>query len=128
MRTTNGVCKFCGQSRIVQVSEDKTYTQDEINKIAESECDCDIAKMLRARNEAWGNLQGMLAEKFPDDVIDEKEKHIKELLQLAGKEMSEMYIDSIKFRAGKESYSLSLTQNLVFKLKINRTETEVREA
>ena len=128
MITTNGVCKFCGQSRIVNISEDKNYTQDEIDKIAESECDCDIAKMLRARNEAWGSLQGMLEERFPENAIDDRERHIKELLKLAGKEMSETYIDSIKFKAGKESYSLSLTQNLVFKLKINRTETEVREA
>ena len=128
MITTNGVCKFCGQSRIVNISEDKNYTQDEIDKIAESECDCDIVKMLRARNEAWGSLQGMLEERFPENAIDDRERHIKELLKLAGKEMSETYIDSIKFKAGKESYSLSLTQNLVFKLKINRTETEVREA
>lgn len=128
MTTTNGVCKFCGQTRIIQVSDDKTYSQDELDKIAESECDCDIAKLLRARNEAYGSLQGMLDERFPDDAIDDKERHIKGLLQAAGKEMSETYIDSIRFKAGKESYSLSLTQNLVFKLKINRTETEVREA
>ena len=125
MRTTNGTCKYCGQIRIVQVSEDKNYTQDEIDKIAESECDCDIAKMLRARNAAYGNLQGMLAERFPEDVIDEKEKNIKELLRTAGKLMSEMFIDSISIMSGKEKYSLTLTQKLTFKLKITETETEV---
>lgn len=127
MTTTNGVCKFCGQTRIIQVSDDKAYSQDELDKIAESECDCDVAKLLRARNEAYGSLQGMLDEMYPDDAIDDKERHIKKLLQQAGKLMSETYIDSIRFRSGKENYSLTLTQQLVFKLKINRTETEVRE-
>ena len=128
MITKNGACKYCGQMRIVQVSEDKNYTQEEIDKIAESECDCDVARMLRARNEAYGNLRGMLDERFPDDAVDEKGKHIKELLRLAGKEMSEMFIDSIGIVSGKEKYSLALTQKLTFKLKITNTETEVQEA
>lgn len=128
MDTVNGTCKYCGQIRIVQVSEDKNYTQEEIDKIASCECDCDVARMLQARNMAWGNLIGMLDEKFPDDAIDEKDRHIKELLQIAGKEMSEMFIDSISFRSGKDKYSLALTQKLTYKLKINHPETEVKEA
>ena len=105
MRITNGVCKYCGQMRIVQVSEDKEYTQEDLDRIAESECDCDIASMMRKRNEAYGNLEGMLDERFPDDSIDEKEKHIKKLLLAAGKEMSQMYIDAINLASGKEKYS-----------------------
>ena len=128
MRTTNGVCKYCGQMRIVQVSENKEYTQEDIDRIAESECDCDIASMMRKRNEAYGNLEGMLDERFPDDALDEKEKHIKKLLLAAGKEMSQMYIDAIGLTSGKEKFSLSLTQKLTFKLKITNTETEVQEA
>jgi hypothetical protein len=114
--------------RIVQVSEDKEYTQEDLDRIAESECDCDIASMMRKRNEAYGNLEGMLDERFPDDSIDEKEKHIKKLLLAAGKEMSQMYIDAIGLTSGKEKFSLSLTQKLTFKLKITNTETEVQEA
>ena len=128
MRTETGTCKYCGQMRTVQVSEDKEYSQEEIDNIAQSECDCDIARMLRARNEAYGSLQGMLDERFPDDAIDEKERHIKELLRIAGKEMSEMNIDALSFRSGKVKYSLALTQKLTFKLKISRTDTEVQEA
>lgn len=128
MRTTNGVCKYCGQMRIVQVSEDKEYTQEDLDRIAESECDCDIASMMRKRTEAYGNLEGMLDERFPNDAIDEKEKHLKNLLLAAGKEMSQMYIDAIGITSGKEKYSLSLTQKLTYKLKITNTETEVQEA
>lgn len=122
-----GVCKFCGQIRTVNASEDKDYTQEQLDRIAESECDCDIASMMRKRNEAYGNLEGMLDERFPDDAIDEKEKHIKKLLLAAGKEMSQMYIDAINLASGKEKYSLSLTQKLTYKLKITNTETEVQE-
>ena len=84
--------------------------------------------MMRKRNEAYGNLEGMLDERFPDDAIDEKEKHIKTLLLAASKEMSQMYIDAINLASGKEKYSLSLKQKLTYKLKITNTETEVQEA
>ncbi len=114
--------------RMVQVSEDKSYTQEDLDRIAAGECDCDIASMLRKRNMAYGNLQGMLDERFPDDAIDEKDSHLKKLLLIAGKEMSEMFIDSIGIVSGKEKYSLTLTQKLTFKLKITNTETEVQEA
>lgn len=123
-----GVCKFCGQIRTVNVSEDKDYTQEQLDRIAESECDCEIGSMMRKRTEAYGNLEGMLDERFPDDSIDEKEKHIKKLLLAAGKQMSQMYIDAINLASGKEKYSLSLTQKLTYKLKITNTETEVQEA
>ena len=123
-----GVCKFCGQIRTVNVSEDKDYTQEDLDRIAENECDCEIASMMRKRTEAYGNLEGMLDERFPDDATDEKEKHIKNLLLAAGKEMSQMYIDAINLASGKEKYSLSLTQKLTYKLKITNTETEVQEA
>ncbi len=128
MITINGTCKYCGQIRMVHVSEGKKYTQEEIDKIAESECDCALATNMRARVEAYGSLEGMLAERFPDDDIDERTSHIKEMLRAAGKEMSELYIDAISFTAGKEKYSLSINQKLNFKLKISRTETEVQEA
>ena len=128
MKTANGVCKYCGQMRMVQVSEDKNYTQEDLDRIAAGECDCDIASMLRKRNMAYGNLQGMLDERFPADAIDEKGSHLKKLLLIAGKEMSEMFIDSIGIVSGKEKYSLTLTQKLTFKLKITNTETEVQEA
>lgn len=128
MKTVNGVCKYCGQMRILQVSEDKAYTNEDLDRIAASECDCDVATLLRKRNMAFGNLEGMLDERFPDDATDDKEKVIKELLRTGGKLMSETTIDSLSFASESEKYSLSLSQKLTFKLKITNTETEVQEA
>lgn len=128
MRQETGTCKYCGQMRVVQLSEKKIYKQEEIDRIAESECDCYTAKKMRERNEAYGSLEGMLEERFTEKGIDERTKHVKELLRAAGKEMSETYIDALSFAVGKTKYSLSLNQKLNFKLKISRTETEVKEA
>lgn len=128
MIALNGCCKYCGQIRIVQVSEDKKYTQEELDKIAESECDCDIATRFRKRNEAYGNLRGMLDERFPDDAIEEKARRIKKLLLITGRMMSDAMIDSITINGGKESISLVFSPKLTYKLKIKSTETEVQEA
>ena len=128
MITVNGTCQYCGQMRILQVSEDKNYSQEDLDRIAASECDCDVAIIFRKRNMAFGNLEGMLDESFPDDAIDDKARNIKELLRASGKLMSETIIDSIAFSSGSEKYSLTLSQKLTFKLKITNTETEVKEA
>ena len=127
MRQETGTCKYCGQMKVVQLSEDKVYTQEEIDNIAVSECDCDIAKLLRKRTMAFGNLQGMLDERMPDSALDEKEKNIKELILKAGKLMSETFINGVSINAGKENYSLALSPKLTFKLKIKSTETESAE-
>lgn len=128
MTQNTGVCKYCGQMRIVQLSEDKFYTQAEIDNIAVSECDCDVAKILRKRTMAYGNLRGKLNERMPDEHIDEKEKHIKNLILDAAKLMNETYIDSISITSGQESYSLSLTPKITYKFKIKSTEVESMEA
>lgn len=128
MTQNTGVCKYCGQMRIVQLSEDKEYTQAEIDNIAVSECDCDVAKILRKRTMAYGNLRGKLNERMPDEHIDEKEKHIKNLILDSAKLMSETYIDSISITSGQESYSLSLTPKITYKFKIKSTEVESMEA
>ena len=128
MTQNTGVCKYCGQMRIVQLSEDKEYTQAENDNIAVSECDCDVAKILRKRTMAYGNLRGKLNERMPDEHIDEKEKHIKNLILDAAKLMSETYIDSISITSGQESYSLSLTPKITYKFKIKSTEVESMEA
>lgn len=128
MTQNTGVCKYCGQMRIVQLSEDKFYTQAEIDNIVASECDCDVAKIFRKRTMAYGNLRGKLNERMPDEHIDEKEKHIKNLILDAAKLMSETYIDSISITSGQESYSLSLTPKITYKFKIKSTEVESMEA
>jgi len=128
MTHKTGVCKYCGQMRIVQLSEDKEYTQAEIDNIAVSECDCDMARILGKRTMAYGNLRGKLNERMPDEHIDEKEKYIKNLILDAAKLMSETYIDSISITSGQESYSLSLTPKITYKFKIKSTEVESMEA
>lgn len=128
MRQKTGVCKYCGQMKVIQLSEDKVYTREEIDNIAAGECDCDIAKLLRKRTQAYGNLRGKLDERMPDEHIDEKEKHIKELILTAAKLMSETFIDSISIASGQESYSLAMTPKITYKFKIKSTEVESMEA
>lgn len=128
MKQTTGLCKYCGQIRMIQLSEDKEYTQAEIDNIAVSECDCDVAKILRKRTMAYGNLRGKLNERMPDEHIDEKEKHIKNLILDAAKLMSETFIDSISISSGQESYSLQITPKITYKFKIKSTEVESLEA
>ncbi len=50
MKTATGWCKYCGQAKTVQVDDQKEYTQEELDRIADSECDCDLAKKAQEKD------------------------------------------------------------------------------
>lgn len=66
--TKTGVCKFCGQVR--NVVTDKDYEQDDLDRIASSECDCEAAKVERDKEMyyrlAVENINKLMAKQYPN--------------------------------------------------------------
>lgn len=67
---TTGVCKYCGSIRIVNGAAD--MTQSELDTIASQECDCEMAKHERNKEEqkdiAIANLKLLIGDKHPKAV------------------------------------------------------------
>ncbi len=49
MKTLTGVCKYCGQTRTVEVADSADPKREELNEIATEECDCKEADIERNR-------------------------------------------------------------------------------
>jgi len=66
-----GVCRFCGQIKSVVVGEG--LTQDEVDKIVASECDCEGAKtnqrLEEDANETEANIRELLEEHPAADIL-----------------------------------------------------------
>ena len=66
-----GTCHFCGQIKSVVVGEG--LTQDEIDKIVESECDCDGARteqrLIEDANVTEKNIKELLEEHPAADIL-----------------------------------------------------------
>lgn len=63
-----GTCKFCGQVRMVRYAEGKT--QEDLDRIATSECSCEGAERERAaahqESKAQNAIRKVIAQRFPD--------------------------------------------------------------
>lgn len=64
---STGACKYCGSIRIVNAAADMTQT--ELDTIATEECDCEMAKNERNKEEqkeiATANIKLLIGEKHP---------------------------------------------------------------
>lgn len=67
MMPVNAICQYCGQSCVVMVKPGKEYTDEELNRIATSECTCagaeDENKVRSRINDANDAIDMVLAKK-----------------------------------------------------------------
>lgn len=76
MENNMGMCKFCGQTRILDVDEmveDISEAPEEWNikdYFATRRCDCDKSRSFRQKEQtkimAWNNIEALFKEKHPD--------------------------------------------------------------
>lgn len=62
MKTTTGVCKFCGQTVALEVPE--KFTQEVIDEEAVKHCDCPEAKAYTQQQETIASAEGMIRDFF----------------------------------------------------------------
>lgn len=67
MVPVNGVCKYCGQNRVVMAPEGKEYTPEELDRIASAECDCSGAEeeavVRKKKTDAADAIESILMKK-----------------------------------------------------------------
>lgn len=54
MEVREGYCEYCGEGRMVEVSEEAT--QEAVNRTVTENCDCIIAIRVRVRKKAKGRM------------------------------------------------------------------------
>lgn len=105
MKIATGTCKYCGQMVTVQVGDDKEYTQEELNKIATAECNCDAAAEARKRADAVQTLRDRIEDlKIADEWI-------KETILMAIDKLGDLSLQQVKITDGSRvTYTLIATQ------------------
>ena len=78
IKKVTGFCDFCSQGRLVGVPDDREFSQDELNRIATDECECEKAKRHREREDKIER-----AEYYINNLVPDKEEHTKPLLRSA---------------------------------------------
>lgn len=75
LKQLTGYCDFCNQARLVSVSGNREWTEDELNRIATDECECARAKEQRERDEKLKR-----AELYINNLVTDDHEDIKHLL------------------------------------------------
>lgn len=123
MQTKNGVCRFCGQNRMVEVPND--FTQEETDEEVTMICHCDGAKVYQEKKEkeekteeqklsAMGTTFELFHEDFPE--VEELMNSIIPLLVIG--KMKKVNIDT----GTKTKASISIKDGTI---KAERTEKNV---
>ena len=68
MKAKTGICRFCGQLRTVMVPDGKEFSEEELNAIAGTECNCSAAEEERE----IGNIKDAAAESI-EKILVKKE-------------------------------------------------------
>ena len=69
MKAKTGICRFCGQLRTVMVPDGKEFSEEELNAIAGTECNCSAAEEERE----IGNIKDAAAESI-EKILVKKER------------------------------------------------------
>ena len=69
MKAKTGICRFCGQLRTVMVLDGKEFSEEELNAIAGTECNCSAAEEERE----IGNIKDAAAESI-EKILVKKER------------------------------------------------------
>lgn len=69
MKAKTGICRFCGQLRTVMVPDGKEFSEEELNAIAGTECNCSTAEEERE----IGNIKDAAAESI-EKILVKKER------------------------------------------------------
>lgn len=98
--SSTGVCRFCGQQRIIQTVGE--ITQEKADEIATNECDCPEAKVYQNRE---GKIKR--AREWADNRF-EKNEHLISLFYEAFDRVTNYDVDKISIKAGEWTHNVFL--------------------
>ena len=64
--TVTGCCRYCGQANVVMIPKDNNYTESDIDTLASSQCDCQMAAETKAREKRSTDASESIDEIFPE--------------------------------------------------------------
>ena len=120
MKNLTGVCRYCGQRRLVRVGEDKDYTQQQLDAIATRECDCDTAARARIREDSAQTIRDHIED------LKIKDEWIKETILQGVERIADMSIYQVQITDGSGVvYKLTDSSKSGPKLTVKETKTTI---
>lgn len=120
LKVVQGICRFCGQSRMVQVGKDREYSQKQIDAIASRECDCDAAARARAREDSAQTIRDHIED------LKIKDEWIKETILQGVERIADMSIYQVQITDGSGVvYKLTDSSKSGPKLTVKETKTTI---
>lgn len=120
MKNLTGVCRYCGQRRLVRVGEDKDYTQQQLDAIATRECDCDTAVRARIREDSAQTIRDHIED------LKIKDEWIKETILQGVERIADMSIYQVQITDGSGVvYKLTDSSKSGPKLTVKETKTTI---
>ncbi len=121
METKKGVCRFCGQNKMIEVPNG--YTQEEIDEEVTCECKCDEAKAYQEKKEREERLeaqklsaQGTTFELFHNDFPEVEQILNKTIPLLVTKKVKKLTVNT----GTKVTATIGISKGTI---KVERTET-----
>ena len=115
MSDMTGVCKYCGQTKIV-----KAETQEEADRTATLDCNCQGGELERKKKHVKEQLDELIGELAPDNGWDPVRPEVFETIKELAFLITEDRISSCSMRVDDTNLKISRTKG---KINIERSKT-----
>lgn len=110
-----GTCTFCGQTRIVRAD-----TQEEADRMALADCNCQGAEMARTRGHVREQLDALIGELAPDNGWDPVRERVFEAIEEMAYCISDGLVTSCAMRVDDTNLKISRSKG---KINVERSKT-----
>lgn len=111
-----GVCRYCGQSRIVEPLDPDAVTQDDLDKMATASCSCPVAKAKRNEVEQMAAAEEYiraLSEELIKDGDQERTDSLRRVMTEAVSAVWDEVVDKADFKVGGKSVRIHRTTDKI---------------
>ncbi len=111
-----GICRYCGQSRIVEPLDPDAVTQDDLDKMATASCSCPVAKAKRNEVEQMAAAEEYiraLSEELIKDGDQERTESLRRVMAEAVSAVWSEVVDKADFKVGGKSVRIHRTTDKI---------------
>lgn len=121
--TTAGCCKYCGQMVTLNIPADKEYTEADLDTIASTRCDCQVAAETKRREDRLNEAYKSIDEIFPEI------EPVRNLMKQAAELISREEIDNISVKIDEvTSAKIKMTTKGKIRIERIRKNSAVKES
>lgn len=95
-----GECRYCHAMRLIEQSED--LTQEELDRIASEECDCDGARLAQSKEESR-----RFAFEWAEGIFESKPEALT-VIRAAILAVNEAVVSRVSMKIGKNTYTVTM--------------------